>query len=215
MAATNRQDILDPALLRPGRFDRQIYVGYPDVKGREEILKVHARGKPLAEDVDLAHTGQGSTAGFTGADLENLMNEGALLAARDERHFITMDDLQEAMIKVIAGPEKKSRVVTESRPAADRLPRGGPRRGHAHPAHPRPGAPDHHRAPGTGRRHDHHPARGGSNLSAPAPNCMRTSSPCWAAGAPRRWCWATSPPAHPTTSSAPTPSPAIWSPSTA
>ena len=113
MAATNRQDILDPALLRPGRFDRQIYVGYPDVKGREEILSVHSRRKPLAEDVDL-HTLAKSTGGFTGADLENLMNEGALRAARDERHFISMDDLQESIIKVIAGPAKKSRVVTES-----------------------------------------------------------------------------------------------------
>ena len=113
MAATNRVDILDPALLRPGRFDRQIYVGYPDVKGREEILGVHSRRKPLAEDVDL-HTLAKSTGGFTGADLENLMNEGALRAARDERHFISMDDLQESIIKVIAGPAKKSRVVTES-----------------------------------------------------------------------------------------------------
>ena len=113
MAATNRQDILDPALLRPGRFDRQIYVGYPDVKGREEILGVHSRRKPLAEDVDL-HTLAKSTGGFTGADLENLMNEGALRAARDERHFISMDDLQESIIKVIAGPAKKSRVVTDS-----------------------------------------------------------------------------------------------------
>ena len=113
MAATNRQDILDPALLRPGRFDRQIYVGYPDVKGREEILKVHSRRKPLADDVDL-HTLAQSTGGFTGADLENLMNEGALRAARDERHFISMEDLQESIIKVIAGPAKKSRVVTES-----------------------------------------------------------------------------------------------------
>ena len=113
MAATNRQDILDPALLRPGRFDRQIYVGYPDVKGREEILGVHSRRKPLAEDVDL-HTLAKSTGGFTGADLENLMNEGALRAARDERHFISMEDLQESIIKVIAGPAKKSRVVTES-----------------------------------------------------------------------------------------------------
>ena len=113
MAATNRQDILDPALLRPGRFDRQIYVGYPDVKGREEILRVHARKKPLAEDVELRTLAK-STGGFTGADLENLMNEGALRAARENRRSITMDDLHESIIKVIAGPEKKSRVVTES-----------------------------------------------------------------------------------------------------
>ncbi len=112
MAATNRQDILDPALLRPGRFDRQIYVGLPDIRGREEILKVHAKGKPLAEDVSLKDVARG-TAGFTGADLENLLNEGALLAARAGRPYITMPDLHEAMLKVMAGPEKKSRVVTE------------------------------------------------------------------------------------------------------
>ena len=112
LAATNRADVLDPALLRPGRFDRQIYVGLPDIKGREEILKVHAKGKPLAEDVDLSRLARG-TAGFTGADLENLINEGALLAARKNQHFITMQDLKDAEIKVIAGPEKKSRVIPE------------------------------------------------------------------------------------------------------
>ena len=112
MAATNRQDILDPALLRPGRFDRQIYVGYPDIKGREAILKVHARNKPLGDDVSLAELAKG-TGGFTGADLENLMNEAALLAARRHHRFISMAELNEAVIKVIAGPEKKSRVVIE------------------------------------------------------------------------------------------------------
>ncbi len=112
LAATNRQDILDPALLRPGRFDRQIYVGRPDIKGREEILKVHARSKPLAEDVDLRTVAK-ATGGFVGADLENLMNEAALLAARNSRRFLTMEDLHESMLKVIAGPEKRSRVVTE------------------------------------------------------------------------------------------------------
>ena len=110
LAATNRADILDPALLRPGRFDRQIYVGRPDLKGREEILRVHARNKPLAEDVDLRVLAQ-STPGFSGADLENVINEGALLSARRGQKFITMDMLQEAVVKVIAGPEKKSRVV--------------------------------------------------------------------------------------------------------
>ena len=117
MAATNRQDILDPALLRPGRFDRQIYVGLPDIRGQEEILKVHARKKPLAEDASLSDLAK-ATAGFTGADLENLLNEAALLAARSDKRFITMSDLHEAMMKVIAGPEKKSRVVT---PQAKRL----------------------------------------------------------------------------------------------
>ncbi len=112
LAATNRVDILDPALLRPGRFDRQVYVGYPDIKGREAVLRIHARNKPLAEDVSLADVAK-ATAGFTGADLENLMNEAALLAARRKELFITNGDLHEAILKVIAGPEKKSRVVTE------------------------------------------------------------------------------------------------------
>ena len=112
LAATNRVDVLDPALLRPCRFDRQVYVGLPDIRGREEILKVHTREKPLAEDVDLGEIARG-TPGFTGADLENLTNEGALLAARRDRKFITMQDLKEAEIKVIAGPEKRSRVIPE------------------------------------------------------------------------------------------------------
>ncbi len=112
IAATNRRDILDPALLRPGRFDRQIVVNYPDVKGREEILKVHSRNKPLGFDVDLSTIAK-STAGFTGADLENLMNEAALLAARKGRKAIIEQDIEEATIKVVAGPEKKSKVVTE------------------------------------------------------------------------------------------------------
>ena len=112
LAATNRADVLDPALLRPGRFDRQVYVGLPDIRGRKEILEVHAKGKPLAEDVDLGQLARG-TPGFTGADLENLINEGALLAARKNQKFITMQDLKDAEIKVIAGPEKKSRVIPE------------------------------------------------------------------------------------------------------
>ena len=113
MAATNRRDILDPALLRPGRFDRQVLVSYPDVKGREEILKVHTRNKPLAPDVELSTIAK-STVGFTGADLENLANEAALLAARYNRRAITKADMEEASIKVVAGPEKKSKVVSEA-----------------------------------------------------------------------------------------------------
>jgi len=112
LAATNRPEVLDQALLRPGRFDRQVYVGHPDIKGREAILKVHARNKPLGDDVSLAELAKG-TGGFTGADLENLMNEAALLAARRHHRFISMAELNEAVIKVIAGPEKKSRVVIE------------------------------------------------------------------------------------------------------
>ncbi len=111
LAATNRQDILDPALLRPGRFDRHIYVGAPDWKGRGEVLKIHAKDKPLAEDVDLQKLAK-ATSGFTGADLENLLNEAALLAARNNRPCLTDADLQEAMMKVIAGPEKRSRSVS-------------------------------------------------------------------------------------------------------
>ncbi len=112
LAATNRQDILDPALLRPGRFDRQIYVGAPDWRGREAILRVHAREKPLAEDVDLPKLAK-ATGGFTGADLENLLNEAALLAARQDRPVINNQNLEDAMMKVIAGPEKRSRTVSQ------------------------------------------------------------------------------------------------------
>ncbi len=112
VAATNRPDILDPALLRPGRFDRQIVVNTPDVKGREEILKVHSRAKPLASDVDLSILAK-TTAGFTGADLENLMNEAALLTARNGEKKITMKNIEDSVIKVIAGPEKRSSVVSE------------------------------------------------------------------------------------------------------
>ena len=112
MAATNRVDILDPAILRPGRFDRKVYVNRPDVKGREEILGVHAKNKPLADDVDLKRVAQ-TTAGFTGADLENLLNEAAIAAAKDERAFIREEDIKKSLIKVGIGMEKKSRVVSE------------------------------------------------------------------------------------------------------
>ena len=112
MAATNRVDILDPAILRPGRFDRKVYVNRPDVKGREEILAVHAKNKPLAEDVDLKRVAQ-TTAGFTGADLENLLNEAAIAAAKEERAFIKEEDIKKSLIKVGIGMEKKSRVVSE------------------------------------------------------------------------------------------------------
>lgn len=112
IAATNRADILDPAILRPGRFDRQILVAPPDVKGREDILKVHAKGKPLEDDIDLSIIAK-STAGFTGADLENLMNEASLLAARKREKKVSMKDIEEAIKRVIAGPEKKSKVITD------------------------------------------------------------------------------------------------------
>ncbi|MBO5869950.1 MAG: ATP-dependent zinc metalloprotease FtsH [Clostridia bacterium] len=111
IAATNRPDILDPALLRPGRFDRQVTVNHPDIKGREEILKVHAKGKPLGSDVELSTIAK-STAGFTGADLANLLNEAALLAARKKKSVINTDDIEEATIKVIVGPQKKSKIIS-------------------------------------------------------------------------------------------------------
>ena len=112
MAATNRVDILDPAILRPGRFDRKVMVGRPDVKGRQEILGVHAKGKPLGDDVDLQQIAQ-TTAGFTGADLENLLNEAAILAAKDDRVYIRQSDIQKAFVKVGIGAEKKSRVISD------------------------------------------------------------------------------------------------------
>ena len=112
MAATNRVDILDPAILRPGRFDRKIGVGRPDVRGREEILAVHIKNKPLGEDVDLKEIAR-TSAGFTGADLENLMNEAAIISARDNRRFIRQADIDKAFVKVGIGAEKKSRVISE------------------------------------------------------------------------------------------------------
>jgi len=126
IAATNRPDILDPALLRPGRFDRQVTVNHPDIKGREEILKVHAKGKPLGSDVDLATIAK-STAGFTGADLANLLNESALLAARKKKSVINTDDVEEATIKVIVGPQKKSKIIS----AEDKLKTAYHEAGHA------------------------------------------------------------------------------------
>ena len=112
MAATNRVDILDPAILRPGRFDRKVTVGRPDVRGREEILKVHAKDKPLAEDVNLEDVAR-TTAGFVGADLENLLNEAAIAAARDNRVYIVEEDIKKSFIKVGIGAEKKSRIISE------------------------------------------------------------------------------------------------------
>ena len=112
MAATNRVDILDPAIMRPGRFDRKIVVGRPDVKGREEILQVHAKNKPMGEDVDLKRVAQ-TTAGFTGADLENLLNEAAIYTAKEDRAYITQPDIERAFVKVGIGAEKRSRIISE------------------------------------------------------------------------------------------------------
>ena len=123
MAATNRVDILDPAILRPGRFDRKVAVGRPDIKGREEILRVHAKDKPLGEDVDLGQIAQ-TTAGFTGADLENLLNEAAIMAARDNRSYIMQQDIKHAFIKVGIGAEKRSKVISEKEKEDHSLSRG-------------------------------------------------------------------------------------------
>ena len=112
MAATNRVDILDPAIMRPGRFDRKVFVGRPDVRGREEILRVHAKNKPLSDDVDLKQIAQ-TTAGFTGADLENLLNEAAIAAAKDSRPYIAMNDIKNSFVKVGIGTEKKSKIISE------------------------------------------------------------------------------------------------------
>ena len=112
MAPTNRVDILDPAIMRPGRFDRKVYVGRPDIGGREEILAVHAKNKPLGDDVDLKQIAQ-TTAGFTGADLENLLNEAAILAAKDGRVYLQQEDIRRAFVKVGIGAEKKSRVISD------------------------------------------------------------------------------------------------------
>ena len=209
LAATNRADILDPALLRPGRFDRQIYVGLPDIKGREEILRVHARNKPLAEDVDL-HTVAQATVGFTGADLENLLNEAALLSAREHRPYIRMDVLHEAMLKVIAGPEKKSRVV----PMDARRLTAYHEAGHAVVIHALKSQDPVHQItiipPGTGRRHDHLPAGGGPDVpvphGAPGAHLHLPGRP----GGGGTGAGETSPPAPPTTCRPPPPSPGAW-----
>ena len=167
LAATNRQDILDPALLRPGRFDRQVYVGRPDMKGREEILRVHTRKKPLAEDVDLKEIAR-ETTGFTGADLENLMNESALLAARKDQPYITLADVQASVIKVIAGPEKKSRVKL----AEDKRITAYHEAGHAVVSRALPTQDPVQQItivpPGGRGRHDHQPSRGGPGPRVPA-----------------------------------------------
>ena len=191
LAATNRPDILDPALLRPGRFDRQIHVGRPDVKGREEILKVHARNKKLDGSVDLKLVAR-ATAGMTGADLSNLLNEAAIMAARGERPVVNMTDLNEAMMKITAGPAKKSRVATRKDLKETAIHEAG----HAVamwnlPTHDPvrhitiiPGASPWAR-PGTCPRM--------TARIPPGTRCTSRSSPCWAAGWRRRCSWEISP----------------------
>lgn len=208
IAATNRADILDKALLRPGRFDRQVYVGLPDIKGREEILKVHTRNKPLAPDVVLKTIAK-STAGFTGADLENLVNEAALLAAKRGRKAITEQDIEEASIKVVAGPEKKSRVVTEREKRLTSYHEAGHAITHyycetADPVHEISIIP--------------RGAAGGYTMSLPEEDknyvtksrWKTISLRCWADAWPRSWFWTISPQARPTIWSAPRPLRAAW-----
>ena len=207
LAATNRVDILDPALLRPGRFDRQVYVGLPDIKGRRDILAVHARNKPLAEDVDLDKLAKG-TSGFTGADLENLLNEAALLAGRRDEKAITMDDLQKSVIKVIAGPEKHSRVIPEH----ERRLTAYHEAGHAVVMHALPDLDPVHQITIVPRGQ-----AGGMTIyrtrtgrTSPAAICWTTSPDCWAAGRQSSWCWGISPPALPTISAGPPRWPGRW-----
>ena len=160
IAATNRPDILDPALLRPGRFDRQIVVDRPDRKGRKQILEVHTRGKPLAKDIDLDALA-GQTPGFTGADLANLINEAALLTARSNKREITMHELEEGIMRVIAGPEKKSRVMSEKERLVTAYHELGPRDRRPRAAELRPGPQDLDHQPRPGARlHDLAPDRG-------------------------------------------------------
>ncbi len=155
VAATNRPDVLDPALLRPGRFDRQVILDRPDMKGRLEILKVHVKGKPLDKAIDLQPTSPSSSPGFSGADLANLVNEAAILAARRNKKVISTPEFSEALERVVAGPERKSRVISDAEKADHRLPRGRPRRRPAHPAQVRSGGQGQHHQPGHGPRlHD-------------------------------------------------------------
>ena len=165
VAATNRPDILDPALLRPGRFDRKVVLDSPDIKGRKAILEVHAKGKPLDTGISLETIAK-QTPGFSGADLANLINEAAILAARRDKKKITMPELDEAVDRVIAGPERRSRVISKKRTRDHRLPRGWPRAGGVHAAERGPAVQDQHRCPRHGRRVHAVPPRGGP---APVP----------------------------------------------
>ena len=184
MAATNRVDILDPAILRPGRFDRKVAVGRPDVRGREEILKVHAKDKPLGEDVDLRRVAQ-TTAGFTGADLENLMNEAAILSAREGRRFIRQSDIDRAFVKVGIGAEKRSKVITEK----DKRITAYHEAGHAILFHVLPDVGPVHTVSiiptGVGAAGYTMRCRSGMRCSTPGARCSRTSWWIWAGGSPR------------------------------
>ncbi len=201
IAATNRPDILDPALLRPGRFDRQVVMDRPDMKGREQILKVHVRGKPLEPGVDLETIARG-TPGFVGADLENLVNEAAILAARRNKRAIGLSEFQEAVERVIAGPERRSRIISDQ----EKLIVAYHEAGHALVMkmlpHLGPGAQDQHHLPRHGARLYDAPARRGPPAVRPEQVPRRAWPACWAAVWPRKRCSATSRPAPATTWSA-------------
>ncbi len=185
IAATNRPDVLDPALLRPGRFDRQVVVPRPDVRGREEILRVHARRIPLAPDVELKVLARGSP-GFSGADLANLVNEAALLAARQNKKFVEMLDFENAKDKVLMGVERRSMIISDTEKRIDRLPRGRSRAGRRLPARHRPPAQGHDHPARAGPGPDAAAAAWTTSTTTPA-NTSSTASPsCWAAGPPRR-----------------------------
>ena len=184
VAATNRPDVLDPALLRPGRFDRQVILDRPDMKGRTAILKVHTKGKPLDKGVEVEGVARQSP-GFSGADLANLVNEAAILAARRNKKVIGMSEFQEALERIVAGPERKSRVISRRREGDHRLPRGRPRRRPADPAEVRPGRQGHDHQPRHGARLHHGPARRRTATSRPRPSSRTRSPGCSAATCPR------------------------------
>ena len=202
IAATNRPDILDPALLRPGRFDRQIVVDRPDLKGRLGILKIHARGKPLADDVDLEVLAR-RTPGFTGADLANLVNEAALLSARHGKKKIDMVELEEAIDRVVAGPERKSRLISDEEKRVIAYHESG----HALVGHVLPNTDPIHKISiiprGQALGYTLALPDRGQVPRAPSRRCSTTSRCSWAAASPRRSPSATSPPARATTSSGP------------
>ena len=198
IAATNRPDILDPALLRPGRFDRQVVMDRPDAKGREAILKVHVRGKPLEPDVDLETIAKG-TPGFVGADIENLVNEAAILAARRNKRAIGMPEFQEAVERVIAGPERRSRLITEEERQIVAYHEAGHALVMQMLPNSDPGAQDQHRQPGHGAGLHHAAAGRGSPALRPRASSGTSWPGCWAAAWPRKRSSATSRPAPATT----------------
>lgn len=213
IAATNRPDILDPALLRPGRFDRQIAVDRPDMQGRLEILKVHQKGKPVAEDVDLGAVAR-RTPGFTGADLSNVLNEAALLTARSGKKLIDNESLDEAIDRVVAGPQKRTRIMSEKEKKITAYHEGG----HALVAAASPSRTRSTRSrssPAAVPSVTRWCSRRRTSTPRPATRCSTSWRTCWAGARPRSWSSTTRPPAPPTTSRRPRRRPARWSRSTA